>query len=210
MDKKLLVVCGISIALIGGAFFIGSTQAKTTLNDSVVTIKTAEEKKSALLLEIENAEKRLEDLRTDLDTKQEEFDEAKRLISQKDSLTQEITTLDTELTTKKTESDTLSDDIESKNKEIEKLEKGIITLKSEPRNLPAGDFKVGADIDAGRYRVTPSSSAGVSGNFFVNDGMNANVILGNDSYSVNEYIVTLSEGDRINQTLPVTFELVQD
>ena len=208
MDKKLLVVCGISIALIGGAFFIGSTQAKTTLNDSVVTIKTAEEKKSALLLEIENAEKRLEDLRTDLDTKQEEFDEAKRLISQKDSLTQEITTLDTELTTKKTESDTLSGDIENKNKEIEKLEKGIITLKSEPRNLPAGDFKVGADIDAGRYRVTPNS--GVSGNFFVNDGMNANVILGNDSYSVNEYIVTLSEGDRINQTLPVTFELVQD
>ena len=80
MDKKLLMVCGISIALIGGAFFIGSTQAKTTLNDSVVTIKIAEEKYNNLIKNIETSEKMLESLKLDTDNKRNDLEEAKKLI----------------------------------------------------------------------------------------------------------------------------------
>ena len=80
MDKKLLMVCGISIALIGGAFFIGSTQAKTTLNDSVVTIKIAEEKYNNLIKNIETSEKMLESLKLDTDNKRNDLEEAKNQI----------------------------------------------------------------------------------------------------------------------------------
>lgn len=208
MDKKLIIVSGISVLLIGGAYFFGTTQAKANLNDTIVTIKTAEEKQSALQQDITKAEKTLEDLRIDSDSKRTELAEAKQLIDQKDSLTKKVSTLSTDIDSKKNEVDVLAKDIEGKNKEIEKLEKGIVTLKAEPRDLPAGDFKVGSDIDAGRYKVTPNG--GSSGNFFVNDGMDANVILGNDSFSVKEYVVTLSDGDKITQSLPVTFQLISE
>lgn len=207
MDKRLIILGGISIVLIGGAFFIGSTQAKTTLNDTVVTIKTAEEKKSSLQQDIENAEKTLNDLKKDSEDKRDELAETKQMISQKDSLTKEIDTLSSDIKLKKENITTLDEDIENKNKEVERLEKGIVELKAKPKDLPAGDFSVGVDIDAGRYRVTPRN--GSIGSFSVNDGRIASVLLGNDSYSVKEYIVTLLDGDRINQTLPVTFQAVE-
>ena len=56
MDKKLIIVSGISVLLIGGAYFFGTTQAKANLNDTIVTIKTAEEKQSALQQDITKAE----------------------------------------------------------------------------------------------------------------------------------------------------------
>ncbi|MFC6714936.1 hypothetical protein [Branchiibius cervicis] len=62
--------------------------------------------------------------------------------------------------------------------------------------LYAGQFAVGEDIGAGRYKVTPG--AGQSGNFFVDGGNYVNEILGgSDGLGVPSVEVDLSEGDVI-------------
>ncbi len=207
MDKKIIVGGCVSALFICGAFFIGSYQAKAELNDEIVTIKIAEEKYNNLIKNIETSEKMLESLKLDTDNKRNDLEEAKKLIDQKDSLKKEVSTLTSEIDSKTESVESLTLDINNKNKEIERLQKGIVELKSKPIKLPAGDFTVGVDIDAGRYRVTPSGSN--TGNFSVNDGRIAGVMLGNDSYSVKEYIVTVLDGDDITQTLPVIFQAVE-
>ena len=93
------------------------------------------------------------------------------------------------------------------NKELERLTKGVATSKAEPRSIPAGEFEVGKDIDAGRYRIT--STNGSNGNFFINNGSDANIIIGNDNFGTPEYIANLDSGDTIEQTVGVTYQLVE-
>ena len=192
-----IILCGIFIF---GSFTIGKSQAQAELDGTMVTIKEAQSKKDSLNTEISKSEDTLADLKKDSDTKRDELEqlsdelsETKKIIETKDSLNDDLSKLE--------------NDINDKNKQVEKLENGIIVLKKEPKNLPAGQFTVGNDIDAGRYRVT---SNGGSGNFFINDGMDANVMLGKEDYFVDEYITYLNEGDEIDQSIPVKFELIEE
>lgn len=62
--------------------------------------------------------------------------------------------------------------------------------------LYAGSFKVGEDIGAGKYVVTPGS--GESGNFIVNNGTKSNEVLGDaGGFGVPSVTITLSKGDTI-------------
>lgn len=52
--------------------------------------------------------------------------------------------------------------------------------------MPAGNFVVGTDVPAGRYKIEPN---GGSGNYFVNE-YKTNIILGvGDSFQLSEYII---------------------
>lgn len=92
MDKKLIVLGVVSVVLIGGAYGIGTTQAKTNLNDTVLSIKSAEEKnksleekQQSLEKDIEKTEKSLEGLQSDVDSKKDELAEANEIIDKKES-----------------------------------------------------------------------------------------------------------------------------
>lgn len=206
-----IILCGIFIF---GSFTIGKSQAQAELDGTMVTIKEAQSKKDSLNTEISKSEDTLADLKKDSDTKRDELEqlsdelsETKKIIETKDSLNDDLSKLENDIKTKKETISDLDSNISDKNKQVEKLENGIIVLKKEPKNLPAGQFTVGNDIDAGRYRVT---SNGGSGNFFINDGMDANVMLGKEDYFVDEYITYLNEGDEIDQSIPVKFELIEE
>lgn len=218
MNKKNLGLIFGGIILIGilifASFTLGKSQAQLQLDKTIVGIKEARSKKESVEHDIAKSEETLDSLKKDADTKREELTkldveltEAKKIIDTKSTLINDMTTLENDIKTKKETISDLDSSINDKNKQIEKLKSGIITLKKEPRDLPAGKFKVGSDIDAGRYKVTPN---GGSGNFFINDGIGANIMLGKGEYFVDEYITTLKEGDDINQSVPVRYELIEE
>ncbi|MFI3804962.1 MULTISPECIES: hypothetical protein [Vagococcus] len=199
MKKTWILIILIPIVGIGGYLVGNATTSKKIDGYSYDLKKVQNEKKST--------EEQLTGLRKDVDTKRndlegitKDFEEAKAIVADKEKNQKESLAL-------KKEVETLTSDIASKKEEQEKLENIVIKLKEEPRKLPAGKFIVGEDIDEGRYKVTPLE--GKQGNYFVNDGMDANVILGNDSYSTEEYITTLKNKDKIDQSLPVQYEKVK-
>ena len=99
----------------------------------------------------------------------------------------------------------LKTDINNKEKKLQELEQGIVLKEKEPKTLSAGQFTVGKDIEAGRYRITTPTR----GNYFVNEGSGANVMLGKGSYYEPEYILYLSDGDNIEQHMSVKYESIE-
>ena len=101
---------------------------------------------------------------------------------------------------------TINGSIVEKNAELEKLTNIIVAKKQEPIQMPAGNFVVGTDVPAGRYKIEPN---GGSGNYFVNE-YKTNIILGvGDSFQLSEYIISLKTGDKIEQGLPVKYTAVE-
>jgi hypothetical protein len=165
--------------------------------------------------EILSMEKQLESIKQEHSNKEEElekvsqeYDEVTGLIKKKESIVDEISELEGALQEKKEEISSLKKKIADKQKELETLKNGIAAKKAEPRYLPAGVFKVGKDLPEGRYKIQPN---GANGNFFVNDGMDANVILGvgADSMYLKEYVMELYDGDTIEATLPTKYTPVE-
>lgn len=112
--------------------------------------------------------------------------------------------LDSQFSSEKNEASSLAVAISSKQSELNQLSGKVAAAKGAPKTLPAGDFIVGQDIPAGRYKVTGSS------NFFVHtadgDGK-VNTILGDgsDGLSVTEYVCQLDNGDQIEEHSATTF-----
>lgn len=109
---------------------------------------------------------------------------AKELIS----LTSSISDLQSEKTG-------LEADIKDLKADIKDLEADVIEVSGTAKRYPAGYLTAGEDFKIGRYKIYGGSS-----NFVVyssSDALRVNIILGNDSYSVSEYIYEFSYGDKI-------------
>lgn len=215
--KKILYIVGaiVLIFIVGvGAYFIGTKSATATIENEVysldnIRIKQEGEQKELdnLIKESENKGTDISGLQSELSALNTELKEAQELISTKESTEKEIAQLKTDKETKDSELKTVSDNIATQTTELEKLEHTVIALKKEPREIPAGQFVVGTDIEAGRYRIEPVSGAG---NYFVDGGSSVNIILGtNDDYDLSEYVLNLKDGDNIDQTLPVKYTAVE-
>ena len=89
----------------------------------------------------------------------------------------------------------LQDSIEDLKADKKKLESDIIQISGKSKKYPAGYLTAGKDFEIGRYKIYGGSS-----NFVVYSSSGAlmvNIILGNDSYSVSEYIYEFSYGDKV-------------
>lgn len=218
MEKKTLGIIFGGVVLAGaccfGTYLIGSQTAETTINEHVVTLKNSQKMIDEKSKELAETQSNLDELRSDSKNKRDEIEkledelkETKKIISEKDNESTKLEEIKKEITAKNEESNSITAEIDKMNKELERLTKGVATAKAEPRSIPAGEFEVGKDIDAGRYRIT--STNGRNGNFFINNGSDANIIIGSDNFGTPEYITTLDSGDTIEQTVGVTYQLVE-
>lgn len=111
-----------------------------------------------------------------------------------------------ELDDAQSEIDDLKSQISSKQAELNALNGQIDQAKGTPIQLPAGDYKVGTDVPAGRYIISGSSN-------FITHGIDGytkiNTILGNSSVGRGDYHGNLDIGDSIENHAPATLTPVQ-
>lgn len=208
LKENLLFITAIIIVIVLASYIghkIGYNNATTILKDKKFTIEQIEEEVSSVEQALDESKKEEEEKYAEIEQLREEYREVTTLVNTKGELQTNLDELKANSKQKEEEITSLDTEIKKKKKELEKLENGIVEKKEEPRNLPAGEFEVGKDIPAGRYKVQPN---GGSGNFFVNDGITANVILGNsssDEMFLKEYTMNLSDGDKISSNLPTKY-----
>ena len=88
------------------------------------------------------------------------------LVANKNQLTSEVDKLGKDVEAKEGEVGKLDGDIQAKNSELQKLTEGVKAKQEEPRMLGAGEYIVGKDIPAGRYKA---AAVGRGSNFVVFD-----------------------------------------
>jgi hypothetical protein len=185
-SKKLWKTVAIIVGLLI-SYGIGSSGAEVTLEKEKVNYEE-------LIKKIESAKVELKKEQANLDSKKKEVSEALALVNKKESLTLEVQKLEGELKSKKDEVTSLNNDIQSKKTELEKLTNIVKTKKEEPKVFSAGQYIVGKDFPAGRYKAVP---VGEGSNFIVfdkNDGTaKVNTILG--TFGEPEYVFFCSDGD---------------
>ncbi|WP_079478079.1 hypothetical protein [Halobacillus salinus] len=218
--KRFWIYTGVCVVIFVIAYFIGSFRMTALLDDEVLKYDELVAKAESKDKEIQGKERVVEDLQAEIDemngkkgqlgeqieSKQSELDEAVSIIESRDSISEEIVKLKDQRKAEDDELSKLKEQVSSKEKELALVTGKIIELQDKPKSLAAGFFTVGTDIPASRYKVTPNGD----GNFFVNDGMKVNVMIGrDDDFYLSEYIFYAEEGDVIELTTPATFQPVQ-
>lgn len=165
-NKKLGYVLGrivIAIILVSGAYFVGTSTTKTKIEGKSYTLnelssKLVEEKKSIDMLNKDTDSKRtdLSELKQDVADLQSEKKDIEELIVNRSTIEEEVAKKEEEKKNKQIELDTVNGSIVEKNAELEKLTYIIVAKKQEPIQMPAGNFVVGTDVPAGRYKIEPN------------------------------------------------------
>lgn len=98
-------------------------------------------------------------------------------------------------------------EIQMLNAKIAELEGKYEQKLSEPISFSAGQYECGVHFEPGRYRIYGGSS-----NFFVNNGLDLNIILGNDPSwgQVPEYIYNFKRGDEVESRSPFKMQLITE
>ncbi|MCM3489832.1 hypothetical protein M3689_10985 [Alkalihalophilus marmarensis] len=218
LSKKERIIGGsaavllLVIALL--SYGVGHGNAAVELSDKKVKYEEMDGELLSVRVQIKEANEELEQVNTQLadekgklDKLNQEHEEVLALVSDKESIENEKNDLVKEIGQQEESLAAIMQKISDSESKLDQLNKGIVEKQEQPRTLPAGYFTVGEDLEEGRYKIEPSSG---SGNYFVNDGRKANIILGrDDSFYLSEYIIYLSAGDQIQATLPVKYTGVE-
>jgi peptidoglycan hydrolase CwlO-like protein len=206
-SKKVLFITGI-IILLFISFGIGSSAAKVTLDEEKVSydelVGKINERKKELSNLHEHHKKQVAQLEEKLTDKKTQVDEALELVEKRDDIASEISTLTSTITSKKAEITNLDSVIAGKKEELATIEGGIKEKKEAPKVLSAGQFLVGKDIPAGRYKAVAN---GGSGNFVVyssSGALSVNTILGG-RIGESEYVFYAQDGDLMELSTSVKF-----
>ncbi|ERI05408.1 hypothetical protein [Aneurinibacillus aneurinilyticus] len=198
--KKILTTVGI-IAIIAISYSVGSTTAKTKLNEKTVSYKQIEE-------ETKKKNDELKTITDNLNAIKANYEEAKKLVAEKEQIKGDIQIAQREHDSTVEKMYKASNDLKAKQAELERISNAVIAKQQEPKQLPAGHFIAGKDIQAGRYKVTP---VGRGSNYVVRDitgRLKVNTILGND-YGVPEYVVELEDQDTIQAESRVKYTAIE-
>ncbi|RFU68404.1 hypothetical protein [Bacillus sp. V59.32b] len=200
--KRNLYLAGASFIL----FLIGIAMTpEAKVETQTASSEVSQEEADQLNEDIEAKETELSEIETKVKDNQEAYDAAMAIVNDKENAEKELTDLNSAVDSKKGEITDLNNDIKAKEKELALLTGKVQQKKEAPKSLSAGKFTVGTDIPAGRYKVT---SNGGSGNFFINEGMDANVIIGG-GFGLKEYITHLNDGDAIDINFPAKFTPIE-
>ncbi|KXY28408.1 hypothetical protein AT269_08300 [Bacillus cereus] len=200
-SKKLWITLAVIVGLVI-AYSIGASGAKVAIEKEQVTYEEAkvkaEEKENELIYTKSKVKEGIDAEQKKLDDKKVEVEETLALVANKNQLTSEVDKLGKDVETKKGEVGKLDGDIQAKNSELQKLTEGVKAKQEEPRMLGAGEYIVGKDIPAGRYKAT---AVGRGSNFVVFDSKSGsatvNTILGNSSVGRGDYTFFAGSGDII-------------
>ncbi|KEK23866.1 hypothetical protein [Bacillus gaemokensis] len=198
--KKLWVSVGIVVGLVA-SFTLGSSGAKVTIGEEKVNynqlVSKIDKKEKELDYTKDKVKKGIADEQKKLDEKKSDVTETLAMVQKKNELSAEIEKLGKDTESKKGEVSKLDGDINGKKAELEKLTEGVKTKQEEPKTLIAGEYIVGKDIPAGRYKAT---ATGRGSNFFVYDKSGravVNTILGNSSVGRGDYVFFCEAGNII-------------
>ncbi|MGW5955754.1 hypothetical protein [Bacillus mycoides] len=199
-SKKLWITLAVIVGLII-SYSIGASGAKVTIEKEKVTYDelkaTIDKKENELIYTKSEVRKGIDEEQKKLDAKKEEVKTTLALVDNKNQLTSEIDKLSKDVEAKKGEVGKLDTDINGKKGELQQLTDGVKAKKEEPRTLGAGEYIVGKDIPAGRYKAT---ATGRGSNFFVYNSSGratVNTILGNSSVGRGDYTFFTGDGDII-------------
>jgi hypothetical protein len=194
-SKRLWKIVGVLVTMLV-SYYIGASGAEVVMNEDKVTY-------DQLLKKIDEAKTELQETKSEikkeddrLEERKKEVEEALALADKKNSLVAEVDKVQKELNAKKGELDSIDSQIKDKQAELDKLVNTVQTKQEEPKVLSAGEYVVGTDVPAGRYKAVP---VGDGSNFIVygaSSGMaDVNTILGR--FGESEYIFFTEDGDVI-------------
>lgn len=199
-SKKLWVSTAVIVGLVA-SYSIGANGAKVAIDKEKVTYdeakKKVEEKENELIYTKSKVKEGIDAEQKKLDDKKAEVTETLALVDNKNQLKSEVDNLGKDVEAKKGEIGKLDADINSKKAELEKLTTGVKAKSEEPRTLGAGEYVVGKDVPAGRYKAT---AIGRGSNFVVYSSSGrptVNTILGDSSVGVGDYVFSCSNGNVI-------------
>lgn len=199
-SKTTWKITGALVAVVG-AYSIGSSGATTTINKEKVSyeklVSEIESKENELVNAKDKTRKGIASEEQKLKGKEAEVKETLALVEKKNEIHADIEKAGKDVEAKKGEITKLDTDINSKKSELEKLSEGVKAKKEEPRTLIAGEYIVGKDIPAGRYKATP---VGRGTNFFVYNSSGraqVNTILGDGGVGRGDYVFFCDAGNVI-------------
>ncbi|MEH7210231.1 hypothetical protein V7094_29170 [Priestia megaterium] len=176
--KKILisVVVGIVLIFIGSG--IGSSGAKTTLNDKVVTAEKLDK-------EIANLKDKKTEAQDELEAQKKKNKEVYALVDKKDELEAKVEKAQSKLESTNGDIDTakssledVNSQIDSKQSELDKLTGQVTKAKGAPKVLQAGTYTAGTDFPTGRYKATPVGEGSNLATYDTSGGVDVNTILG--------------------------------
>ncbi len=206
MNKRILVLFGgISIILLIIGIVIGNKTAKVDLNNQKISAEKLQKEISQLknqkkdlsnsTSKLNDVNKQITDAETKLDDLKKQNQEVLDLVKDKDDLKKEYDKAASQLSDIKKQLSDAKSDLDSTNDQVDKASGTLQQAKGEPKTLSAGNYVVGSDLPAGRYKAVP---VGEGSNFFVRDpggSTYVNTILGNDGEA--SYTFECSNGDTI-------------
>ena len=188
--EGILLVFAITILVLVNIMYIQKSDLESEILNAEGNYNVLSSKYSSL-------QKELEDTEVELESKNKQIEELKQEEKQKE-INNNIKTLEdkvADLTTQK-------QDLEN---QVNSLSQDVIRIKGQPKTYPAGQLVAGEDVPTGKYKIYGGSS-----NFIVHSSsgsLQVNIILGNDRYSVSEYIYKFKTGDKIKANS--SFKLVE-
>lgn len=198
MTKELKIVMGISLALI---ILVGIISYRSGFNKNIST------RVYSLSEQYREIADKLEETKTELKENENLLNDLKDYEKNRKELNENLKTKTAELETKSKDLEGINTQISQKQAELDKLNGDILQAKGQPITLPAGQFVVGNDIPAGRYRVSGTS------NFVVYSGttgrITVNTILGDSWVGDGDYICNLGTGDEVENHARTTFTPIE-
>ncbi|MCD8356288.1 MAG: hypothetical protein LUE11_06925 [Clostridia bacterium] len=204
-SKKKIIVGAIAVVIIAVALYASyvfgcSAGEQTVINDRVLdSIQEKNDEYKDITAKIDLYEKELEK-KEDLVEQVNEYDE------NKEKYQSELEDLKKQVEEKESDLSTIESDITTKQAELDKLKGEIVKASGDPITVPSGDYTIGTDIQAGRYRISGSSNFVAytsSGRVYIN------TILGDSRVGDGDYIGTLSDGMVVRCSSKTTFTPVK-
>jgi predicted phage tail protein len=203
--NKIVWAIGGSVLIFILAFTVGTNAATVDLEKEKVTYEELSTKIEDLNTKMETKEQELSAIKNNIKEKQNEYDETLEIIAQKDDIKEEARKIERETQAKEKAIEKLDADIKAQETVLASVSGKVKEKEDDPIQLSAGQFIVGSDIPASRYKVV---AAGNSGNFVVYSSygdLKVNTILGNGDFGVKEYVFFAEVGDSIDLANPAKF-----
>lgn len=210
-SKKFWIKVAALVVAISIIYSMGNSNAKVDLNKEKVDYDQLVSAIKDKQKEVDSVQSKLDDINNQYNAKSAEFEEAKKVVANKNDMDKQILDLSKQIDDKKSQISGLDGQIKSKNDELSSLSGQIVKAKGAPKTLGSGQYVVGKDIPEGRYTAHALASGS---NFFVYDGSSGsskvNTILGKaDGLGTGDYTFFCSSGDIIKTEEPVSLTPVQ-
>lgn len=193
-------VCMISVLFLLTVFTLaGCKDATAEVEGEALNYEEVKEKVKEAEKELDKVNSELDESKGNLKENKDELAELKELRDNRDSMKQEIDEGESTL-------EGLNNDIDTAEEELETLNEEIVKVTDEPVKLSAGQWIVGTDIPAARYKASGSS------NFFVYDSSGSimvNTILGDSSVGKGDYVFFAEDGYIIESSAAATLTPVE-